>query len=202
MNKRTIKIVVCIISFFCGLFLRSWWEIGTLSLDTKVNVLDAISLVVTVVVGIYIAKILEKEVQDKRIEKDMYLSRIKSIEQVLSDIETTIGKSKGDNVYYLHINNMIHQCRLKKNHIFDSLGKIVTDKNKETLKDYDSKIKSEMKLLKVFLTQTTIDESNNPSAKMVNNMVCYSPDRVIEVINSINSIENLFFDLKVIINHL
>lgn len=105
------------------MIIRNWWDIGTIELETKINVLDALSLVATIVVGIYIAKILEKEVQDKRIEKDLYISKINSVEYILNTIESLIESSKDTEIQYGRIVNMMHRCRIKKSDVFNTLEK-------------------------------------------------------------------------------
>lgn len=203
MNKSIgINICIAICFFIIGIFIRNWWEIGTMSLDTKINVLDAISLLATIWVGIYIAKILEKEVQDKRIEKDMYLSRIESIEYVLGNIESLIEDSKGKQIHYNHIVNMMHRCRIKKSDVFNALEKRDTDKLKSQINEYNQKLKTEFQLLKKSLTDTTVGDDKHPAVKLKDNIVNYSEERSLEILTSINSIESIFFDLKILVNNL
>ena len=128
MKKIIINAIICILIFLTGLIIRNWWDIGTIELETKINVLDALSLVATIVVGIYIAKILEKEVQDKRIEKDLYISKINSVEYILNTIESLIESSKDTEIQYGRIVNMMHRCRIKKSDVFNTLEKKKMDK--------------------------------------------------------------------------
>lgn len=203
MNKnRTIEIIIAVSFFIIGLFVRNWWEIGTISIDTKINVLDAISLVVTIGVGIYIAKILEKDVQDKRIEKDMYLARIAGIEHILDSIESLIENSKGNEIHYSHVVNMMHRCRIKKSDVFKALEKKDVGKLNSQIDDYNQKLKTNFQLLKKSLTDTTVGDPKNPAVKLKNNIVNYSEERSLEILTSINAIESIFFDLKVIVNNL
>ena len=89
MNKRIgIKIFSAILILLIGWLIGSRWRICQFVLDLQINIVDAVSLLVTVAMGLYIARILEKEVQDNRIEKDMYLSKISVIENLLETIET------------------------------------------------------------------------------------------------------------------
>lgn len=201
-RKRIIEICISIGSLVVGLFIRNWWEIGTISLNTEINVLDAISLIATVVVGLYIAKILEKEVQDKRIEKDMFLARIGGIERILNDIEFLIESSKGIEIHYGQVVNMMHRCRIKKSDVFNALEKKDTGSLKNQINDYNQKLKTEFQLLKKSLTDTTVGDSKQPAVKLKNNIVSYSEERSLEILSSINTIESIFFDLKIIVNNL
>lgn len=200
-NIITIAICVCL-SFFAGLFTCCWWKEGSCNIDTTLNVLDAISLVATIAVGIYIAKILQKEVQDKRIEKDMYLGLILSVERILNDLETLIENSEESTLHYQRVVSIIHRCRIKKTDIFKALDSLDNKLLKSQVNDLDQRLKGELKTLKTALTETSVKSSPTPSVKLKNNIIHYSEDRIIEIITSINVVESIFFKLKVIVNNL
>lgn len=205
MSKRNNIIItaICVcLSFFVGLFTCCWWKNGSCNIDTTINVLDAISLAATISVGIYIAKILQKEVQDKRIEKDMYLGLILSIERILNDLETLIENSEESTLYYQRVVSIIHRCRIKKTDIFKALDSLDNKLLKSQVNDLDQRLKGELKTLKTALTETSVKSSPTPSVKLKNNIIHYSEDRIIEIITSINVVESIFFELKVIVNNL
>lgn len=205
MSKRNNIIItaICVcLSFFVGLFTCCWWKNGSCNIDTTINVLDAISLAATISVGIYIAKILQKEVQDKRIEKDMYLGLILSVERILNDLETLIENSEESTLYYQRVVSIIHRCRIKKTDIFEALDSLDNKLLKSQVNDLDQRLKGELKTLKTALTETSVKSSPTPSVKLKNNIIHYSEDRIIEIITSINVVESIFFELKVIVNNL
>lgn len=205
MSKRNNIIItaICVcLSFFVGLFTCCWWKNGSCNIDTTINVLDAISLAATISVGIYIAKILQKEVQDKRIEKDMYLGLILSVERILNDLETLIENSEESTLYYQRVVSIIHRCRIKKTDIFKALDSLDNKLLKSQVNDLDQRLKGELKTLKTALTETSVKSSPTPSVKLKNNIIHYSEDRIIEIITSINVVESIFFELKVIVNNL
>lgn len=205
MSKRNNIIItaICVcLSFFVGLFTCCWWKNGSCNIDPTINVLDAISLAATISVGIYIAKILQKEVQDKRIEKDMYLGLILSVERILNDLETLIENSEESTLYYQRVVSIIHRCRIKKTDIFEALDSLDNKLLKSQVNDLDQRLKGELKTLKTALTETSVKSSPTPSVKLKNNIIHYSEDRIIEIITSINVVESIFFELKVIVNNL
>lgn len=205
MSKRNNIIItaICVcLSFFVGLFTCCWWKNGSCNIDTTINVLDAISLAATISVGIYIAKILQKEVQDKRIEKDMYLGLILSVERILNDLETLIENSEESTLYYQRVVSIIHRCRIKKTDIFKALDSLDNKLLKSQVNDLDQRLKGELKTLKTALTETSVKSSPTPSVKLKNSIIHYSEDRIIEIITSINVVESISFELKVIVNNL
>ena len=70
--------------WLAGQLLESWcW----LTLSNEVNVFDAITLVVSAVLAIYVAKTIEKGVQDKRSEKNIFCNKIEDLDKILERIE-------------------------------------------------------------------------------------------------------------------
>ena len=200
-RNSTIVILLCL-SFCIGFFLRCWYEIGTCQINTTINALDAISLIATIILGVYIAKTLQKEVQDKRIEKDMYLGLISAIEQIIRDIDNLVENSGSYNLHYHRIVNVMHRCRIKKVDVFKALGSINNGSLKSKIDDCDQKLKTELRILKTALTETSVKASSTPSVKLKKNMVTYSDERRIEIITSINAIESSLFKLKILVNNL
>lgn len=202
LKRNSIIVILLCLSFCIGFFLRCWYEIGTYQIDTTINALDAISLIATIILGVYIAKTLQKEVQDKRIEKDMYLGLISAIEQIIRDIDDLVENSGGNNLHYNRIVNVMHRCRIKKADVFKALGSIDNESLKSQIDDYDQKLKTELQSLKTALTETSVQASSKPSVKLEKNMVTYSEERIIEIITSINAIESSLFKLKILVNNL
>lgn len=86
--------------------------------------------------------------------------------------------------------------------MFNALEKKDTGSLKNQINDYNQKLKTEFQLLKKSLTDTTVGDSKQPAVKLKNNIVSYSEERSLEILSSINTIESIFFDLKIIVNNL
>ena len=202
MNKRTIiEIIVGVLLFMGGFLIKSWIEVG-IKFDGEVNILDAITLIVTIILGIYIAKILEKEVQDKRIEKDMYLAKIGEIENFIQEIEKLINNLHCSSINYKQIVNMEHRCRRKRNSIFQYIIGKANGKMRKQLSEYDNKLKADFKDLRQMLTQTSACDEAPKDVIVENDVVQYSLNRTSEILSTIESIENELLEVRVIINNL
>ena len=82
--------ICCIFAsgWIAGQLLESWcW----LTLSNEVNVFDAITLVVSAGLAIYVARTIEKGVQDKRSEKDIFCNKIEDLDRKLEKIEQMIS---------------------------------------------------------------------------------------------------------------
>lgn len=202
MNKRTIvEILFAVGIFVIGWFVGSKWQICQFSLDLQVNIVDAVSLLITVGMGLYIARILEKEVQDNRIEKDMYLSKVSAIEYLLESLENMFQNNNGINLDYRAIVNIEHRIRTKKNSIFTHIIEKSRKKIKVEIQSYEKSLKEEFKDLRNYLTQTNASEiGDNKDIAIENNIAKYSQERTSLILTCLSSIENKLLELKVLIN--
>lgn len=201
MNKRIgIEIFSAILILVIGWLIGSKWRICQFVLDLQINIVDAVSLLVTVVMVLYIARILEKEVQDNRIEKDMYLSKISVIENLLENIETMFQNKNGIDLDYKLIVNLEHRIRTKKNSIFEHIVEKSKRKIKTEIQTYEKLLKDEFKDLRNYLTQTNASEEGTKDISIENNIARYSQERTSLILTSLNSIENKLLELKVLIN--
>ena len=177
MNKRIgIKIFSAILILLIGWLIGSRWRICQFVLDLQINIVDAVSLLVTVAMGLYIARILEKEVQDNRIEKDMYLSKISVIENLLETIETMFQNKNGIDLDYKFIVNLEHRIRTKKNSIFEHIVVKSKRKIKDEIQAYEKLLKDDFKDLRNYLTQTNASEEGTKDISIENNIAKYSPE--------------------------
>lgn len=201
MNKRIgIEIFSAILILVIGWLIGSKWRICQFVLDLQINIVDAVSLLVTVVMGLYIARILEKEVQDNRIEKDMYLSKISVIENLLENIETMFQNKNGIDLDYKLIVNLEHRIRTKKNSIFEHIVEKSKRKIKTEIQTYEKLLKDEFKDLRNYLTQTNASEEGTKDISIENNIARYSQERTSLILTNLNSIENKLLELKVLVN--
>ena len=150
--------------------------------------------------GLYIARVLEKDVQDKRIEKDMYLSKINVIESICDELENKFQASNGKGLDYKEIVNLEHRIKTKKNTIFKYILENSHGKINDKLKNHDEKLKVDFKDLRNNLTQTTVGEVEQQDIEIVNNCATYSNERTTCILSSLNTISNSLLEVKVLVN--
>ena len=73
-----------IIGWLAGQICEAW---VFFELDWSVEVMDIITLITEVGLAIFVAIIIEKSIQDTRIEKDFYIKEIDNVADLLSEIE-------------------------------------------------------------------------------------------------------------------
>jgi len=199
MKKKVINVLVYVIIFSIGAIANELFDWGYFELSKEIKIIEALTLFATLGVGIYITKSLEKEVHDNRTEKDLYLTKISEIELTLDRIEEIVEEK---NCSYNKINNRIHSCRKIKNAIFKSINENFTKKKATRLNGFESEITTDLNSLKRLLTETPIAQSGKPEITLKGGLANYTLERILEIDQSINSVKDKLFRLKVTINSL
>ena len=83
MNKKKSKKIlhkalIGIAIFGAGMTLGKLFDWGYFTLSSEISISDALTMFITIGVAIYIANVLERDIQDNRNEKDLLLKRTKS----------------------------------------------------------------------------------------------------------------------------
>lgn len=113
-KKNVINITIAVfVGIIVGFLLGSRWLQPLFSIDSTISFLDIISILATIGMGIYIVTTLEKEAQDHRVEKDLYISKVQEIEALLSEVEMCIDDREND-IYYSNITNVEFRLKRKK----------------------------------------------------------------------------------------
>ena len=199
MKKKIINIIGYLVILSIGMTIGKLLNWGYFELSKEVNIVDALTLFVTIGVAIYIAKILEKEVQDVRIEKELYIAKITEIESILKDFEILVEEKDSS---YNKINNRINSCRMKKGSIFNTIKENLKQVKTKDFDNFEKGITDGINSLKRLLTETPAVAEENPAISVKKDIVTYSSNRIIEINTEINSISDNLFKIKVRINNL
>lgn len=198
MKKKVTSIIFQIIILSVGITIGKLFDWGYFELSKEISIIDALTLLSTLGVAIYITKTLEKEVNDNRIEKDLFLAKIGEIEQTLIKIEELIEL---ENCQFSIVNNKIHSCRRIKTSVFKSVSDVFSKKVSKTISDIESLVTNDMNTLKRLLTETPLANSGiQAQIHLKNGIATYAQSRQLEIIIKINSIKENLFKLKVRIN--
>lgn len=201
MSKRTyIEIASGIFLLIIGWVIGNQWQITECKLDLTFNIVDLFTLVVTIVMGTYIAWILEKEVQDKRIEKDMYLAKIGSIEEILDELGNMFQSNNGQSIDYKKVVGLEHRIKMKKDSIFKYILENLHGKIHQEIKKGDEQLRCNFKDLRNLLTQTNAEETGPKDIEIIDNQANYSAERTSCVLNTLNIIDNKLLEIKVLVN--
>lgn len=196
MSKNIIKpILYSILGIIAGFFIAKIPQMEGVTISPQIPLFDIISLLITVVLAIYVAKILEKDVQNSQVGKQMFLTKIEQNESLLSSLNEYIGQ---ETILLSKINNILHRYRTIQNTIHSAL------KNKKKNGDFSSdceSIENEAKELNRLLTMTPIDSTDQSNITIRDGRITYSNNRITEITTCILRIDNLLFNLKHKVNN-
>jgi hypothetical protein len=115
MKWRIIEVVVAVLIFGLGATFGKLLNWGYFELSREISIIEAVTLFATLGLGLYITRVLEKKVQDVRLEKALYIAKVTEIETILRSIEVlfeepVISYKKGHSTHTV----LSHQgkCRL------------------------------------------------------------------------------------------
>ncbi|MCL2219097.1 MAG: hypothetical protein FWC23_01415 [Chitinispirillia bacterium] len=199
MKKKLINIICCLVILSICIPIGILLTIGHFDLSMQISIIDALTLLATVIMAFYVTTVLEKEVQDVRIQKELYIAKITELEQLLGSFETLLEEAT---VPYQKVNRRICLCRLKKHSIFKAIkGNFKQIKPKE-FEGFEKDITDNINILRKLFTETSVVSVPTPDISMKNNILTYSQNRIEEILTVINITNENFFKLKIRINNL
>lgn len=199
MKRKIINTIIVILVFSLGVTIGKLLNWGYFELSKELSIVDALTLIATFGVAIFITKTLEKEVQDSRIEKELFIAKISEIEIILDRIEDLVETK---DCPYKKVNNRIHSCRKIKNGIFACIEANFSKRISSKLKSFEPRISETLNSLKRLLTETPISETTTPEITLTDGLANYSLDRILEIDVEINNVKEDLFRLKVNLNNL
>lgn len=188
------------------LFIAIGWTLGQVlediapfTLDWAISIPDILTIIVEIFLACYIARLIEKGIQDQRVEKDFFIQELSSTQDSLIELERSCSRTTS-----LSLNLTIYEVeKIKRNLI--RIWEIMATRNKSF---HDKNNNDYQKLLTSIKTlNTQLTDSN-----YFNNIKGISPVKIVKgvihlnhtVIPGINktftSIKDSIFSWKIKIN--
>lgn len=181
-----------IVIFCIGTIIGKVCNWGYFELTNEISIIEAMTLFVTIGLALYVAKILEKEVQDTRVQKDLYISKFCEIDELLSNLEVLV---EADAPPYGKITNKIHICGVKHTSTITMItSSSIAHKNLDKIEQCRIEIGKRIKILRKLLTETDTETT------MINNVINYSNSRILEIHTKSNDLKDSILKLKILTN--
>lgn len=133
-GRTVVKILLAIIVFVLGWTAGQFFEdVSLFELDTTISLSDVLSILVEIGLAIILAILIEKNIQNQRVEKDFFINELNDALQSLSELEKTC---------YRLVSMSFHQTVFqveKPRKDLTKMWEIMKDRNKSF---YDSKNKN------------------------------------------------------------
>lgn len=197
-NKdQVIFIISCILCLSIGITLGKLFNWGYFVLDTEISVPDALSIFISIGLAIYITNALEKQIQNRRIEKDLLLSKVGEIEQSIGKLSEVVN---GNDIDYYKLISIIKNCTKSTNIIFNTLNDL---KLKTVEVELQTKLRGNIHDLRQLSTKTSVISNSSSSSSEISiedGLVRYSNARIIEIDSILDDMKDNYFKLKFMIN--
>lgn len=192
-KKRIINTIIYFLIFCVGCCFGELIDWGYFILSKEISIIDALSLFLSIGCAIYIARVLEKDVQDDRIEKDMFISQVVNIETPLIELSNKLNGSTYNDIISLYSKSNTTRHKLFK--------KIQTFKKSEfNVEEIRKTLDAGYKQLKPLLTDTAVVPDSTPDIEVKRGKITYSPQRIVEIQECLQNIQDELFKLKILIN--
>lgn len=88
------KILLCLLLIVIGWTLGQVLEnVSPFTLDRTISLPDVLAIVIELFLACYIARLIEKGVQDQRVEKDFFINDLTDTQQTLTELERTCSRT-------------------------------------------------------------------------------------------------------------
>lgn len=192
-KKIIINTLIYFIIFCVGCCVGELIDWGYFILSKEISIIDALSLFLSLGCAIYIAKVLEKDIQDDRIEKDMFIAQVENIETTLIEL---LNKLNGST--YNEITSLYSKSNIKRHKLFKKIDSF--KKSVFKVDDIKKSLDLKFKQLKPLLTYTAVVPETTPDVEIKRGKITYSSQRIVQINDSIECIQDELFKLKIIMN--
>lgn len=201
------KIIVIVISFIIGIVL-GWIacllfeDYSFLTLERDVGLMDIFAVLIDLFIAAIVVSVVEKGLQNKRVEKDIYIAELNSIINILEPLGDKCAKDKA-----LSYNVTVYDIgRMRKG--FIRLWQMIEERESQFLKKQNEKKEQFANLIRTLSTLLTdSDEYNRVEDSYhcvrVTKGTIYLNNSIKPVIDgTITSIKDIILKLKIDINQL
>ena len=189
-TKIAVAIVIFALGWVVGLFAENW---SWFEFSNEVSLLDVISLVITTAIGLYVAVVIQNNLENKRAEKEIIYGQFNFVEQYLSELRSEVSKeqAEGSNDIVAKIGG----CRK----FWSKIVTLIKEKYGIDLSKYNINPNEFIKLNQL-CTSTPIIGAQDNSVIAQDGKVSYSETRRNEIYSEIDRIRMTIVDLKLLIN--
>lgn len=193
MSKLIVAVALIALGWVLGQYIEN---IAFFTYSYEISLIDVISLIVTAFMAWYVSRILEKNIQDKRTEKDLILSKIDEVDQAINSlILLNSSESTVSYVKVVHILTKSRKWSVRFWNIIDQKYKGLSNKEKDNYTSMLNKMR-EVNVLCTYTPPTGVDEN----ILIVDGEITYSNARKYEIDIKLESIRDDLIDFKMKVN--
>lgn len=197
-SRTLFRIVLCLAIFGSGFIVGKLLNITYFTIEQDINLIDIVSICVTVFAAWYISGILETEKQDNRTEKDLIIRRTEDIYQLIDDSHQKVITG---NIPFNEATSHLKRINVSIKGIY----KILTKTGLTTEEDLKSQLQGNTRKLRDLLTNTPVIDSqqiqnSNLPVSVVNGIIHLNQNRIAEIEGEYDKLKDNILVLQISIN--
>lgn len=197
-SRTLFRIVLCLAIFGSGVIVGKLLNITYFTLEQDINLIDVVSICVTVFAAWYISGILETEKQDNRTEKDLIIRRTEDIYQLIDDSHQKVITG---NIPFNEATSHLKRINVSIKGIY----KILTKTGLTTEEDLKTQLQGNTRKLRDLLTNTPVIDSqqiqnSNLPVSVVNGIIHLNQNRISEIEGEYDKLKDNILLLQISIN--
>ena len=161
------KFFWCLIPFALGILVGFLSIQYTLfKIKYEVDIIPAFFSVLTILIGVYIAVVIQKNISDKRVQKDIFIDRLVELKETTNKIDDEINSNRGFDelkAMYKHFSSKLSIIESLLSHA--KISRFNTDL---------ARLKADLLVYKQVATGATVS----------NNVIMYSPAELLQLNNT------------------
>lgn len=194
-----IAIVIClvVVGWMACLLFEDW---SFFSIDRSISVADVLSILVDVALAVFIARVIDKSIQESRVEKDFFISDLSRVEEIFTELDKTCSSSN-TTISFSFVVESISRAKRILNKCWKLLGLYDEAFTKGKKDIYDSVIQS-IREVDQRLTEPNFYDSKKgfEPVKIVRRKIYLNSTVKADIEDSISQVKSNIFQLKVAIN--
>lgn len=196
--KSLLAFLLVIIGWTLGQILEN---ISPFTLDWSISIADILTIIVELFLACFIARLIEKGIQDQRVEKDFFIKELGDTQQCLSELERNCSQT-----YPLSFHVTVYEVEKAKKNL-QRIWNIMAVRDKSFHDKYNKDFEITVSLIKELNSQLT--DSNffnsykgcNP-VKITKGLIYLNHSVQPEIGKTFGKIKDSIFDWKIRINNM
>lgn len=199
-GRTVVKLLLAIVIFVLGWTLGQLLEnISPFSLDWSINLSDILSILVEIGLAIVLALLIEKGMQNQRVEKDFFINELNDVQRSLAELEKTsfrlVPMSFNQTVF------QIEKPRKDLTKLWSTMKERNTPFHDKYNKDFDMLLKN-LKTLNSQLSDSNFFKGENgyKPVTITRGLIHLNGTVLEEIDKTFSSIKDQIFKMKIAIN--
>lgn len=185
---------VGILFFFLGFLIAKAIGFSQFKIEESINLIDVLSIFVTFFLVFFVTDRLEKRSGNNRNEKDLFINRASTINEMIIGLEEKV--TTGSVVYVDAVSSL-----KRINTAFNSVFQTINSCHFSLTPEITTNLKSSFNKLRVCVTEIPRDDEVDVFVSVREGVIHYKDERLSVIEGNFEKLKSLLFELQIEINN-